>query len=977
VKGKLAANVDYLTRLYKTKLAINTGDKLQLIFKSANASAIQVKLGIAENANAFTTFNLTSTTTKNGWTVATVDLSSLASKTVSVIALNFKSASEVSGFEATLGQLAVLPAGYAPQATTISNMQIQNQLTQDGGDIRIIWDAPASKDVHHYNVYMIRDGKSTLVGQTRNEGFYIPKFNRSSPQEQSVKVAVSAVTGDLQEGTQIQTEVKYPDIEKPEVSVKAFKTLGKVNDIITLVAKATNFPDSYAWTVPQGAEKVYENQDTVKFKFIQEGVFDIQVAVTNRIGTTNKTAERLVEISNAKTEDLKIVSVKKAIHSASGSLPPEDPSNLIDGVEVPGSVRDKWCIGGSKEHWVIIDLLQPYALYRFKIFDCGHKENYSDNFKNFKIWVSNDAENWTLVVDEKNRPENTKDDYIAPQVGRYVKFMPYDEEKPITIRIWEFEAFGLEGGPLFSMPADQMLNIGEKKDMEITYSLGEAEDANFSYTLTSSAPTSVKISDVTIDKTAGKINFKVEGLEIGASKIKLELRNGAWLKSKEFTLSVDDPSYATNILENKSVVAAKYLYYGSSWYDTASDALTDGNIETATAFTTWVNAQNFYAIIDCGKLYDIAKFKILTNVAPGAIEVYGANENSDVEYSLIASVTPTSGETSFYAEKTTCRYVKVKMAFPAQAIQIFEIMAFGKENGGEIVESVNTPLVIKSGFNADVIAENKPSKNYSSGALDDQGWVFYTSAVQENGAITADGTLTSTSGIIYNLGDVAANNAVLLKSNKTADVQFEGAQKAQRLYFLTTSANGSSSLDVTVHYTDGTSEPTTTFSLDDWFGGSTSGTAKTGMSRIIRATSGSYYTDDIDDRYEFRLFENSIKVDDSKVIDKVNLQTKSAAYPVIFAITKKSSPDDVTGLDQVNKTTLRVYPNPVQNGSVLHVESTEGATIELMSLQGSLLFQQQAVSDHTVIQVNGFAQGTYILVVRDNDGVQTTKVVIR
>lgn len=55
----------------------------------------------------------------------------------------------------------------------------------------------------------------------------------------------------------------------------------------------------------------------------------------------------------AKAGALSIISVGKTIHSANGSLPPEDPENLIDGVEVPGSTRDKWCIGGKKEHWVL------------------------------------------------------------------------------------------------------------------------------------------------------------------------------------------------------------------------------------------------------------------------------------------------------------------------------------------------------------------------------------------------------------------------------------------------------------------------------------------------------------------------------------------------------------------------------------------------------------------------------------------------
>ena len=45
------------------------------------------------------------------------------------------------------------------------------------------------------------------------------------------------------------------------------------------------------------------------------------------------------------------------------------------------------------------------------------------------------------------------------------------------------------------------------------------------------------------------------------------------------------------------------------------------------------------------------------------------------------------------------------------------------------------PLKIEDGFNADVIAEDKPIRTYTNETLDYEGWVFYTSAVRPEGAL--------------------------------------------------------------------------------------------------------------------------------------------------------------------------------------------------------------------------------------------------
>lgn len=80
VSGKLTANADHLTRLYKTNIAIENGDKVQLVYKTANAGTIEMKLADKTNPSSFTTFVLNPTSTSNGWTIAEADISSITVK---------------------------------------------------------------------------------------------------------------------------------------------------------------------------------------------------------------------------------------------------------------------------------------------------------------------------------------------------------------------------------------------------------------------------------------------------------------------------------------------------------------------------------------------------------------------------------------------------------------------------------------------------------------------------------------------------------------------------------------------------------------------------------------------------------------------------------------------------------------------------------------------------------------------------------
>ena len=196
-----------------------------------------------------------------------------------------------------------------------------------------------------------------------------------------------------------------------------------------------------------------------------------------------------------------------------------------------------------------------------------------------------------------------------------------------------------------------------------------------------------------------------------------------------------------------------------------------------------------------------------------------------------------------------------------------------------------------SNWNADIIVEQKDATDHSSETLDTQGWCLYTKDVQEKGAISdASRKVVSKSGIQYQLADYTQNNAYVMKNSwGWQELTFAKPVSCEEVYILMICANGSGNIGAMANYEDDTYTMINCYP-SDWFESYDDGEAAVReLGRIKRGSDDDFQENDIDDRYQFRLYEYTIETDKSKKIKSVGFYNQSwgGSIPTILAISRK------------------------------------------------------------------------------------------
>ena len=879
VSGTLEAG-DHLMRLYKTMIKIDNGGKLRLVYKTSVEGSVEVQLGTQSSVtDGLVTLAGVQRTQSNGWTVDEYDLSQVNTKTVYMIALNLKAASQTANYQLSLGELAMLPASYAPKAMEVSNLHNATVLGDERGDLRLTWDWKDNADFDHFDVYTVTDnGTSKLVGQTKGEGFYVPEFARHGT-DAALTVKLVPVMKDGSESNVQTLKVDYPRLTAPVVTVKTDHGYVKKGEIVKLSAKGTGEPTAWKWELPASLKALDATQLTtsaISVQALEEGEQVVTVSATNTVGTSTTKVTVFDVVNDKEYHSVKNVALHKRVESFNGSASEsETPTNIIDGVTNPSSIHGKWCNIGAN-HECVIDLQGSYRIYGFKIFDCKSGPESDSNFDKYRIYLSEDGTNWTKVVDEAGRSRDAiKTDNIIPTKARYVKLNPYSE-KGITIRIWEFQVFGVDFSKLtMEVPQQVVLNAGETKTVSVKYNLnGDTRSPQFKCTV------SVSRGNLTIGE-----------------------------------VKVDNPN-ADNILKG---VKAKLRQYSQDYTPSApyspseTDKLTDGN-KTAQAFDEIADAcknkQDFWAVFQAPDTWNLSKIRLSipdNNKGKNENDKEGlVNKNIDIMVSnngtnwetvyTFEDIKEVSTLECFLPQARKVKYLAVVSTLhPYFYPSLAEVEAFEQTKGAT---SDVTPLKVTEGWNSDVIVETKTAYDHSNRTLDQQGWVLYTSNGQAKGALCDEsGVITSASGIEYQLGDFAQNNALVMKSSFTVyDVTFDEPQSGAELYLLSLCTNGNGGMTVVPIYEDGTMGTSVNTTIPDWYGEG-SQAAKSGLSRIKRETGDGFVADEIDSDANFRLFEQKIELDKDKRVKGLKIRNRvSGKASTLLAVSLKA--DVATGIGQ-------------------------------------------------------------------------------
>ena len=153
------------------------------------------------------------------------------------------------------------------------------------------------------------------------------------------------------------------------------------------------------------------------------------------------------------------------------------------------------------------------------------------------------------------------------------------------------------------------------------------------------------------------------------------------------------------------------------------------------------------------------------------------------------------------------------------------------------------PIVI-TGFNKDVIAESGTSSltttNFPIDGAVSSNKVIYTVGFKTQnsfggGGIPDNGTITDAAGS-YQLAAYTGNNTLLLQRGQTGDLTLATPAQFTKIRILCFSAEGSSTINATMYFTDGTSQSVVTnYTLADWFN-STTNVVIQGYGRCVRST---------------------------------------------------------------------------------------------------------------------------------------------
>ncbi|MDX1445229.1 T9SS type A sorting domain-containing protein [Lishizhenia sp.] len=147
---------------------------------------------------------------------------------------------------------------------------------------------------------------------------------------------------------------------------------------------------------------------------------------------------------------------------------------------------------------------------------------------------------------------------------------------------------------------------------------------------------------------------------------------------------------------------------------------------------------------------------------------------------------------------------------------------------GSLLTYAQYQPIASTGYNEDIVAETSPALTTTSLSMDGSSFVFYSQAYGTAAGSTKglpDNLSVANGGYSYQLQSYTGNNALYLTnpsqtSGQTDTLELTTPSNYASISVLCLSTEGAGIMDAQVIFSDGTTESTTGYAVNDWFNGS-------------------------------------------------------------------------------------------------------------------------------------------------------------
>lgn len=447
MEGDLSADNSTHIKLYKTNIPVSAATELSLVYRD-NAEVGTVQLGVAfadaPEEYIFVQPKKWTAAGENGtWREGSVQLNKYKGRTVSSISLKFASPKPVAGYEAYIGELAVMQKqDQVKSAKAVTGLKVLDNDFRNGiyGDVRLAWEAPQdSEDVLYYQIYRVKpDGSYELKGMTGNTVYYVPEMKRLN-KEHTTKMVVIPVNRRYEQGKPASISFNWPAYPKPTAGFEADRTLIAPGENVQFTDKSSEVTEGWEWSLP-GGKPANSTERNPRVTYLQEGMFEVTLKAVNEVGE-DVVKRQMITVTKEAANGVTDLAMGKKATASSYVNEKEAPQFALDGDD-----KTKWCAVGEAPHTLTVDFGAEHKISEFVV---KHAEAGGEaaafNTRAFRIQLSIDGENWNDAVQVGDNIKGISKHAIPLTSARYVRLVV---EKPTqggdtAARIYGFEVHGL------------------------------------------------------------------------------------------------------------------------------------------------------------------------------------------------------------------------------------------------------------------------------------------------------------------------------------------------------------------------------------------------------------------------------------------------------------------------------------------------------------------------------------------------------